>query len=203
MDRSGVMINLGSGVVQTIAGGIALAVLLWCAAALSPALAEDGPSDPFDYNYCGGERVYPVIGVNFGTECGPRNQIALGRRGKLSWFFPSARGIAPRSNGTRKLDEAALAKLSLLAEAAQVSDSPATRAGRVMYRMGINFSGRRPRRVHTAMTEAYIPATKLLRAMLALVPDPPTLPECSTEPRIFDPTENRMIQLKSAALADR
>ena len=28
---------------------------------------NDKPTNPFDYNFCGGERVYPIIGVNFST----------------------------------------------------------------------------------------------------------------------------------------
>ena len=61
---------------------------VWGTAIAAP--KEDKPIDPFDYNFCGGERVYPIVGVNISTACGPRNQIALGRRGKIMWFFPGS-----------------------------------------------------------------------------------------------------------------
>ena len=61
------------------------------ASAGQPSITPAAPIDPFDYSYCGGKPVYPVIGFNFATACGPRNQIGLGRRGHLMWLFPPQR----------------------------------------------------------------------------------------------------------------
>jgi hypothetical protein len=146
------------------------------------------PIDPFDYSYCGGQPVYPVIGINFATYCGPRNQVALGRRGELMWTFPTADGQSAHAQGRRKLSERELKRLSLLAEVAQFSDLTMTDAAGVNYQMGVDFQGRPYKRLHAVLTGSYTPANELFRAMLALVPDPPLMPACAHTVRYYDPT---------------
>lgn len=148
---------------------------------------KERPADPFDYNFCGGERVYPVVGVNFSTACGPRNQVALGRRGKLMWLYPGADEASTR-RGQVQLDEATLVRLSLLAEVTTVAESAQPVAARVMYKLGINFSARAPKYVHAAYSPAYTPARRLMDELLALVPDKPSLPDCPGYGGVFDPT---------------
>jgi hypothetical protein len=150
--------------------------------------AGSAPIDPFDYSYCGGKPVYPVIGFNFATACGPRNQIGLGRRGHLMWLIPPrAAGEAPQY-GKRKLSDEELARLSLLAEVVQLADPPPAALGRVMYDLGVDFQGRPYKRVHAPVSDAYTPANALFQALLTLVPHAPVLPECGGEPRDFNPT---------------
>lgn len=147
------------------------------------------PSDPFDYNYCGGVPVYPVIGVNFATLRGPRNQVAVGRYGTLMWLFPAADGKNVLYQGQRKLSLKELKRVSLLAEVVQLADpEPLSQPGAVNYRMGINFSGRPSKRLHAILTDAYSPAHQLLQALLDLVPDKPLLPGCQPETSFFDPS---------------
>lgn len=154
----------------------------------SLACAQEKPKDPFDYNFCGGERVYPVVGVEFATACGPRNIIALGRRGKISWFFPGPDGTSKGQRmGAFRLTDKQLFRLSLLAEVVQVADVPKPVAARVQYRFGLNFSGRELRRIHTGVTDDYVPSTHLFQQMLKLVPDKPLLPDCPGKAAIFDP----------------
>jgi hypothetical protein len=157
--------------------------------------ADDKPANPFDYNFCGGERVYPIVGVNIATACGPRNQVALGRRGKISWFFP-AYASEPARRGSFRLTDEQLAGLSLLAEVTQVSSPPQAEPASVMYKLGINFSARRPAYVYAPLTDQYTPANSLLQAMLALVPDHPRLPECQGAQGLFDPTLHREDRLE-------
>lgn len=146
------------------------------------------PIDPFDYSYCGGQPVYPVIGVNFASFCGPRNQVALGRRGKLMWVFPSADGRSAHAQGTRQLSTEELKRLSLLAEVAQFADPTRTKTDGLNYQMGIDFQGRPYKRLHAVLTPDYTPANTLLRAMLDLVPARPLLPDCAPNARYYDPT---------------
>jgi hypothetical protein len=162
-------------------------------AAVETATAESSapatpPIDPFDYSYCGGQPVYPVIGYNFATFCGPRNQVALGRRGNLMWLFPAADGRTARHQGARQLSEEELKRLSLLAEVAQLADPTTVNGGPVIYDLGIDFQGRSYKRIHTTFTDAYTSANKLVRAMLALVPDQPLLPGCAEAEKDFNPT---------------
>jgi hypothetical protein len=145
--------------------------------------------DPFDYNYCGGVPVYPVIGISFSTFCGPRNQLALGRYGTLMWLFPALDGAKVLHQGKRKLSDKELKHLSLLAEVAQLADPLPPQPGAVNYRLGINFSGRATKRMHAVKDERYAPANKLFEAMLEMVPDKPALPECSSGPGFFDPNQ--------------
>jgi len=156
-------------------------------ATVSSGAGKDRPADPFDYNFCGGERVYPIIGINFSTACGPRNQIALGRRGKLMWLFPGV-DDATTHRGAVKLDEATLVRLSLLAEVASINETPALAPGPVMYKLGINFSSRTPKYVHAPYLNVYTPANRLVQEMLKLVPDQPRLPDCPGYTGVFDPT---------------
>ena len=148
----------------------------------------DKPADPFDYSYCGGKPVYPVIGYNFATVCGPRNQIAVGRRGQLMWLFPSTDGKTVLHHGVRQLSVEELKRISLLAEVTQLADSADGAGGPVMYDLGINFSGRPNKREHAAFTERYTPANELFRTLLNLVPDAPQLPDCAEAATDFDPT---------------
>ncbi|UCH52490.1 MAG: hypothetical protein JSW09_07685 [Pseudomonadota bacterium] len=146
------------------------------------------PIDPFDYSYCGGQPVYPVIGINFATFCGPRNQVALGRRGELMWTFPSADGQAAHAQGRRKLNELELKRLSLLAEVTQFSDPTFADVAGVNYQMGVDFQGRQYKRLHAVLTDNYTPANELFRAMLALVPDKPLMPACAQTAKFYSPT---------------
>jgi hypothetical protein len=146
------------------------------------------PVDPFDYSYCGGQPVYPVIGINFSTFCGPRNQVALGRRGELMWTFPNAEGTRAHAQGKRQLTEAELKRLSLLAEVAQFADATYSDATGMNYQMGIDFQGRPYKRLHAVLTDGYTPANELLRAMLGLVPDQPLLPACAQSAKYYNPT---------------
>jgi len=146
------------------------------------------PIDPFDYSYCGGQPVYPVIGYNFSTSCGPRNQIALGRRGSLMWSFPSPDNETVLHRGKRLLGTEELKRLSLLAEVTQLADPTVATGGPVIYDLGIDFQGRPYRRVHTTFTDSYTPANELLRAMLALAADAPVLPICAEGVKDFNPT---------------
>lgn len=150
------------------------------------------PVDPFDYNFCGGERVYPIVGVNFSTACGPRNQVALGRRGKIMWFFPGASESAPSYKGQYKLSKEQLAKLSMMAEVAKVNDNTEPQPYRVLYKMGINFSAQQPKYIYAAYTDEYTPSNELLRLMLSMVPmtEQPNLPDCGLTLSLFDPTLN-------------
>ena len=146
------------------------------------------PVDPFDYSYCGGQPVYPVIGVNFSTFCGPRNQVGLGRRGALMWIFPNVGGTAAHAQGKRQLGEAELKRISMLAEVAQFADPTFTDVSGVNFQMGIDFQGRRYKRLHAVLGDSYTPANELLRAMLALVPDKPLMPACEQTSQYYDPT---------------
>jgi hypothetical protein len=185
---------------------LTLSSLLWACVVLAADVTvdldtiKDKPTNPFDYNFCGGERVYPIVGVNIATACGPRNQIALGRRGKISWFYP-AHGSELEKKGSYPLTDEALAKLSLLAEVVMVSNSQQLDPGSVIYKMGINFSARKPAHVHAPLTDKYTPGNKLLQAMQTYVPDKLKLPECKGALSLFDPTmrmEERLQLIKSA-----
>jgi hypothetical protein len=147
------------------------------------------PIDPFDFSYCGGKPVYPVIGFNFATYCGPRNQIALGRRGKLMWSFPGADGVTIVHRGARQLSEEELARLTLFAEVAQLAETPAFKPDAVVYDMGIDFQGRPYKRVHGSAANRGSSANALFEAMRALVPDQPLLPACEGAPADFSPTQ--------------
>jgi hypothetical protein len=151
-------------------------------------LPDAPPIDPFDYSYCGGKPVYPVIGYNFSTSCGPRNQVALGRRGSLMWSFPSPDSKTVLHRGKRLLTTEELKRLSLLAEVAQLADPTVALGGPVIYDLGIDFQGRAYKHVHTTFTDGYTPANELLRAMLALVPDSPLLPACAETATDFNPS---------------
>ena len=153
--------------------------------------AKEKPADPFDYNFCGGERVYPIVGAEFATMCGPRNMVALGRRGKLMWFFPDMINEGARQ-GAIRLSDAQLLELSLLAEVVQVAPPAQPVALPVQYKLGVNFSGRPYQRVHTGLDERYLPSHKLFRRMLSLVPDQPLLPDCGAGPVVFDPILTRV-----------
>lgn len=155
--------------------------------------------DPFDYSYCGGKPMYPVIGFNFGTFCGPRNQIALGRRGLLMWSFPTPEGDV-HARGQRQLSPAQLARITLLAEASQLAGAPVEVDGPVVYDLGINFSGRPYKRVHGALHRKTDSAQVLFDAMQQLVPVTPLLPDCENAPRDFSPT--KLPDDRRAALRD-
>ena len=177
--------------------------VLWVGAA--SAVDKEKPINPFDYNFCGGERVYPIVGVNIATACGPRNQIALGRRGKMSWIFPAYGSELERSGSFRLTDEQ-LDELSLYAEVVMVSNSQAPDNSHVLYKMGVNFSARKPAYVYSSMNDEYTPSNKLLHAMQSHVPDKPKLPECEESLSFFDPTmrmEDRLQLIKSANNTDR
>jgi len=153
-----------------------------------PSMAPAAPIDPFDYSYCGGKPVYPVIGINFATACGPRNQIGLGRRGHLMWLFPPRHEGDTPVRGKQLLTEAELKRLSLLAEVVQIADPAPAAPGAVIYNLGINFQGRPDKRMRTPVSDSYTPANALFQAMLKLVPDAPLLPACEGALRDFDPT---------------
>ena len=170
-----------------------LLMILLCACTTIVSAENEKPIDPFDYNFCGGERVYPIIGVNFSTSCGPRNQVALGRRGKLMWFFPAANEKQVSYKGDYKLSNEQLFALSTMAEVASITDNPTPRPYAVLYKMGINFSARQPKYIYAAKTHEYTPSNELLRLMLSMVPvtERPNLPDCGTTLALFDPTLNR------------
>jgi hypothetical protein len=150
-------------------------------------MGGDAPPDPFDYSYCGGKPVYPVIGFNFATACGPRNQIGLGRRGRLMWLFTTADGRA-HASGNRNLTDEEAGELMLLAEAAQLAAAPAPATGAVRYDLGINFTGRRDKRAHGVLYAHTDSVQALFDAMKRLVPAEPLLPECTDAPADFSPT---------------
>lgn len=143
--------------------------------------------DPFDYSYCGGKPVYPVIGFNFATACGGRNQIGLGRRGRLMWLFTTADNRV-HASGNRNLTEEEAGELLLLAEAAQLAASPLPASGPVRYDLGINFTGRVEKRAHGVLFEQTDSVQALFDAMKRLVPDQPLLPDCPDAPADFSPT---------------
>ena len=164
----------------------------------------DKPIDPFDYNFCGGERVYPIVGVNISTACGPRNQIALGRRGKIMWFFPGDE-TRKQYKGQYKLSKEQLSKLSILAEVAKITDSVEPVPSKKIYKMGINFSGRQPKYIYTSYDESYTPSHELLRQMMSLVPasEVPYFPNCGQTLTVFDPTlhqQDRQKLLQKASI---
>jgi hypothetical protein len=167
----------------------AAAVLLALISSRSAAVgtSDHAPVDPFDYAYCGGKPVYPVIGFNFSTACGPRNQIGLGRRGRLMWLFTTVDGQV-HASGNRALTEAELGKLVLLAEAAQLAGAPAPAEGPVRYDLGINFTGRREKRAHGVLFAAKDSVQALFDALKRQVPAEPLLPECADAPADFSPT---------------
>ena len=169
------------------------------------AVEKEKPANPFDYNFCGGERVYPIVGVNISTACGPRNQIALGRRGKISWIFP-AYGSEPEKSGSYRLTDEQLDKLSTFAEVVMISNSQTPKPGSILYKMGINFSARKPAYVHSLMSDEYSPGNKLLQTMQSHVPDKPKLPECKESLSIFDPTmrmQDRLQLIQSVHKSDK
>jgi hypothetical protein len=170
--------------------GMLITSTVWAAGlpASQAASLASAPIDPFDYSYCGGKPVYPVIGINFATACGPRNQIGLGRRGLLMWLFPPRHAGDSPLRGKRQLTEEELKRLSLLAEVVQIADPPPAAPGAAIYSLGVNFQGRPDKRVHAPMSDAYTPANALFQAMLALVPDAPQLPACDGALRDFEPT---------------
>ena len=164
--------------------------ILWAPVAIAaPETDKEKPIDPFDYNFCGGERVYPIVGVNISTACGPRNQFALGRRGKLMWFFPGGES-RKEYKGSIKLTDEQLAELSILAEVAKVADSREPVPGKLIYKMGINFSARQPKYIYTNYSDSYTPSNELLRSIMRLVPESekPFFPDCGPTLTIFDPT---------------
>jgi hypothetical protein len=166
---------------------------LWCLAtviAADAAAAEPAAAiDPWDYNYCGGKPVYPEIGYTFATLCGPRNQVALGRRGRLMWSFPSESDPGNGERGSRQLTAEELNRLSLLAEVVQLADPPAPAPGAVVYQLGINFPGRPSKRLHAARDDRYTPAGALAGTLLDLVPVRPDLPDCGGPAVFFDPVQ--------------
>jgi hypothetical protein len=166
-----------------------LAVLTAGTAMAAEPAAPDRPIDPFDYSYCGGKAVYPVIGFNFATACGPRNQIGLGRRGHLMWSIPSADPDGKPVHGKRLLPVETLKRLSMLAEVVQLADSPPPAVGEVMYDLGVDFQGRPYKRVHAPVSEGYTPANALFAALLKEVDLKPMLPECDGPVRDFRPTQ--------------
>jgi len=152
----------------------------------------------YDYNFCGGERVYPRIGVNFSTHCGPRNQIAVGRRGKLMWFFPEAPGRGRTLRGIRKLTVKQLARVSVLAEVVILAEAEKIKPARVIYDMGVNFSARRKKSLMAPYSTRYTPANALYQALLELLPpgQDPFLPQCGKGKTIFNPTRHRLERKK-------
>jgi len=168
----------------------------------APVLNEDKPTDPFDYNFCGGERVYPIVGVNISTACGPRNQIALGRRGKIMWFFPGS-DTRKEQKGNKQLSREELARLSILAEVAKVADNIEPVPSKLIYKMGINFSGRQPKYIYATFNETYTPSNELLKHMISLVPEDakPYFPDCGQTLTVFDPTLHQADRKKKLAEA--
>jgi len=152
--------------------------------------------DPFDYGYCGGKPVYPVIGFNFATACGPRNQIGLGRRGRLMWLFTTVDGKV-HASGNRELTDDELGELVLLAEAAQLAGPPAPSSGPVRYDLGINFTGRPEKRAHGVLHARSDSVQALFDALKRRIQDEPLLPECPGAPSDFSPT--RLPQERQAA----
>lgn len=178
--------SMSSRILRSLLG---IALLL----AGAPAVAELVPpnsSGGIDYGFCGGKPMYPVIGVNFSTFCGPRNQIGLGRRGLLMWSFPEADGLRFRAEGKRQLTETELAELVTLAEAAQIAPAPPARTGPVRYDFGIDFVGRPIRQQAGALEADGSSTMALIDALRRLVPDAPLLPKCSKVPpdTVFSPT---------------
>ena len=169
-------------------------------AAESGSQSANPPIDPFDYSYCGGKPVYPVVGFNFATACGPRNQLGLGRRGRLMWLFTTADDQV-HARGNRVLTEPELNELLMLAEAAQLAGPPAPAQGAVLYDLGINFSGRREKRAHGVLYANSDSVQALFDAMQRLVPDRPLLPDCENTPSDFSPT--RLPQERRATLEKR
>jgi len=156
---------------------------------LAEELSETPPSNPFDYSYCGGKPMYPVIGLNFSTSCGPRNQVALGRRGRLMWLYPTSDGQV-HARGERQLSVRELAELKLLAQAAQLAGPPKDVRGKVLYDLGINFSGQLNKRAHGTLDVDQEPdaVQALSQAMQRLVPEQPLLPDCQNALVDFSPT---------------
>ena len=107
---------------------------------------------------------------------------------------------------TKGFTDEQLAKLSLLAEVVMVSNSQQPDPGRVLYKMGINFSARKPAYVYASLIDKYTPGNKLLQAMQHHVPDKPKLPDCQDSLNLFDPTmrmENRLQLINSAKKPDQ
>jgi protein SCO1/2 len=177
------------------------AILIGPAGESSVALANE-PSDPaadtIDYGFCGSQPVYPVIGFNFATFCGPRNYIVLGRRGRLEWLFPEADEQRARLHGSRQLNEEELARLTILAEAAQLAGSPAFRPHPVVYDFSVDFHGRQTKVVHGTLANTDTSANRLIEALRKLVPGEPLLTACANSPVDFSPTQ---LAGKRAAIA--
>ncbi len=158
---------------------------------LPSAVAAQESATAIDYGFCGGKPVYPVIGVNFATFCGPRNQITLGRRGQLMWSFPEADGLRVRHQGVRDLTEEELAGLQLLAEAAQLASTPPPAAGTARYELGISFVGRPIQNANGVLAPDGSSAMALVDALRRLTPGAPLLPKCRNAPPLdvaFSPT---------------
>jgi len=171
--------------------GIALLLGWSFAAAAQDSATADDPAASIDYGFCGGKPVYPVIGVNFSTFCGPRNQIVLGRFGRLMWLYPRDDGLSARHQGGRQLTEEELAALVLLAEAAQIAPPPPRAAGTARYELGIDFHGRQTQRADGVLMQDDSSAVALIDAMRRLVPGEPLLPKCRNAPpadAVFSPT---------------
>ena len=149
---------------------------------------NDKPSNPFDPNFCGGERVYPRIGVNFATVCGPKNTVTVGRRGLFEWFFDTMDDKKPMQ-GKIQLPKKLLQEITLMAEVAMIADPVPAEPEKVIYVMGFDFSGRNPKSFKASFNNRQTPANELLRKLLSLVPEDqkPNLPECGTR-MVFDPT---------------
>lgn len=180
-------------------------LLFMCGLIAAVQAQTETPIDPFDYNFCGGERVYPIVGVNFSTSCGPRNQVALGRRGKLMWFFPGTADGAQSYKGQYKLSKEQLARLSTMAEVAKMTDNPEPQPYRILYKMGINFSARQPKYIYAAYSDEYTPSNELMKLMLSMVPitEQPNLPNCGVTLSLFDPTLNIQQRKDVAQQTDR
>lgn len=173
------------------------ALIVFSSQAQAMDMSGNAPIDPFDYSYCGGKPVYPVIGFNFATWCGPRNQIGLGRRGRLMWLFTTPDDQV-HASGNQLLTEDVLAELLLLAEAAQLAAPPIPAQGAVRYDLGINFTGRREKRAHGVLYANPDSVQALFDALKRLVPDQPLLPDCAQAPADFSPT--RLPSERRAAL---